>query len=288
MAVKTAIIAAAGFGTRMLPATKAQPKEMITIVDKPAIQYVVEEAVAAGIKNIIFVTSFGKEAIENHFDRNFELEVKLKQKGKKEELKQITRLNEIANISYVRQKEQLGDGHAILTAVPFIERHEPVATMFADDVLDAKTPGLKQVIETYNKYEDPVFMAARVPKRDVSKYGVVDGIELDKQTWQVEKFVEKPAVADAPSNLVHIGRGVLSPDFVKTLSSTKPGKDGEIRLANAYADWIKAKRALYARVLDGEWLGCGNKLQLIRSSIHYGMKHPEIKSELKKYLKKVC
>ena len=288
MAVKTAIIAAAGFGTRMLPATKAQPKEMITIVDKPAIQYVVEEAVAAGIENIIFVTSFGKEALENHFDRNFELEVKLKAKGKKKELEQITKLNELANISYVRQKEQLGDGHAVLTAVPFIERHEPVATMFADDVLDAKTPGLKQVIDTYNKYEDPVFMAARVPKKDVTKYGVVDGIELDKETWQVEKFVEKPAIKEAPSNLVHIGRGVLSPDFVATLGKVKPGKDGEIRLANAYDEWIRAGRVLYARVLDGEWLGCGNKLQLIKSSIHYGIKDPDIKAELKKYLKKVC
>ncbi len=288
MAVKTAIIPVAGMGTRMLPATKAQPKEMITVVDKPVIQYIVEEAVAAGIENIVFVTAIGKRAIEDHFDRNFELEYRLEQKGKAEELKGVAAIGKLAKFSFVRQHKPLGDGHAVLTAVPFVDRHEPVAVLFGDDIIDAKKPGIKQLIDIYNRYGDPVIMVTELPKKEASKYGVIDGVAVDDRTWQIKRFVEKPAPDKAPSNLAVIGRYVLTPDYLEEqLISAKPGKDGEIRLANGFVDRLKAKKPVYAGVLDGAWRQCGDKLNIIKTSIELGLKDPDIKKDLKKYLKTV-
>lgn len=286
MAVKTAIIPVAGMGTRMLPASKAQPKEMLPVVDKPVIQYIVEEAVEAGIENIIFVTAIGKRAIEDHFDRNFELEYRLEQKGKKDILKQVSSIGKLAKFSYVRQNKPLGDGHAVLTALPFVEKHEPVAVLFGDDIVDTKKrSGIGQLIDTYEKYQDPVIMVAEVPKKEVSKYGVIAGTELANGTWEISKFVEKPSVEKAPSNLAVAGRYVLSPEYMARLASTKPGKDGEIRLANAFVDHLKEGKPVYGQVLDGEWLGCGDKFGLIKASIIMGLRHEEVKTDLKKYLK---
>jgi UTP--glucose-1-phosphate uridylyltransferase len=286
MSVKTAIIPVAGMGTRMLPATKAQPKEMITVVDKPVIQYIVEEAVDAGIENIVFVTAIGKRAIEDHFDRNFELEYRLEQKRKHQELKEIAEIGKLAKFSFVRQHKPLGDGHAVLTAVPFIDRHEPVAVLFGDDIIDAKKPGIKQLIDVYNRYGDPVVMVTALPKKEVSKYGVIGGIALDDNTWEIKKFVEKPAPEKAPSNLAVIGRYILTPDFIdEQLINAKPGKDGEIRLANGFVDRLKAKKPVYAGILKGAWRQCGDKLNIIKTSVELGLKDPDIKKDLKKYLK---
>jgi UTP--glucose-1-phosphate uridylyltransferase len=285
MSIKTAVLPVAGMGTRFLPASKAQPKEMLSVVDKPVIQYIVEEAVESGIEQIIFVTAIGKRALENHFDRNFELEYRLKQRGKEDRLAKILELNDIAKFAFVRQPEPLGDGHAILTALPFVEKHEPIAVMFGDDIIDAKTPALKQLISVYEKYEDPVVALQEVPKEDVSSYGVIDGKSVGENAWEIETFVEKPPIEEAPSNLAAVGRYVITPDIFEILKTQKPGKDGEIRLADAFGTHLENGRAMYGRVFDGDRYDCGSKFGYIKAQIELGVKHPEIGKEVKTYLK---
>lgn len=285
MSIKTAILPVAGMGTRFLPASKAQPKEMLSVVDKPVIQYIVEEAVASGIEQIIFVTAIGKRALENHFDRNFELEYRLKQRGKEDRLAKILELNDIAKFAFVRQPEPLGDGHAILTALPFVENHEPVAVLFGDDIIDAKKPALKQLIEVYEKYEDPVVALQEVPKEDVSSYGVIDGKNVGGDAWEIETFVEKPPVEEAPSNLAAVGRYVITPDIFEILKTQEPGKDGEIRLADAFGTHLKNGRAMYGRVFEGDRYDCGSKFGYIKAQIELGVKHPEIGDKVKAFLK---
>jgi UTP--glucose-1-phosphate uridylyltransferase len=285
MSIKTAVLPVAGMGTRFLPASKAQPKEMLSVVDKPVIQYIVEEAVESGIEQIIFVTAIGKRALENHFDRNFELEYRLKQRGKEDRLAKILELNDIAKFAFVRQPEPLGDGHAILTALPFVEKHEPIAVMFGDDIIDAKTPALKQLISVYEKYEDPVVALQEVPKEDVSSYGVIDGKNVGENAWEIETFVEKPPIEEAPSNLAAVGRYVITPDIFEILKTQEPGKDGEIRLADAFGTHLKNGRAMYGRVFDGDRYDCGSKFGYIKAQIELGVKHPEIGDEVKAYLK---
>lgn len=288
MKIKKAIIPVAGMGTRFLPASKAQPKEMLAVVDKPIIQYIVEEAVASGIEEIIFVTSVGKRAIEDHFDRNFELEYRLQQKKKKDELKTISQIGKLAKFAFVRQAKPLGDGHAVLSAIPFIDAHEPVAVLFGDDIIDGKVPALKQLMDVYEKYGDPVVALHKVPKAMVPSFGVIDGIKLSKNTWEVSRFVEKPPIEEAPSDLVVIGRYILTPDIFKRLQETKPGKDGEIRLANAFEDHLAGGKSLYGSVFDGTWYNCGNKLGFLQAQVELGLKHPDIGKDFKKYLRKVC
>lgn len=285
MPITKAIIPVAGMGTRFLPAAKAQPKEMLAVVDKPVIQYIVEEAVASGIKEIIFVTAIGKRAIEDHFDRNFELEYRLEQKKKEKELREIKEIGKLAKFAFVRQTKPLGDGHAVLSALPFVDRDEPVAVMFGDDIIDGKKPALRQLMEVYEEYRDPVVALQKVPRKQVSSYGVIGGKNVKKNIWGIEKFVEKPAVADAPSDLIAIGRYVLTPDIMALLESVEPGKDGEIRLADAFDAYLKQSRALYGCVFDGTRYDCGNKLGFLKAQIELGMKHPETGKELKKYLK---
>lgn len=285
MSIKTAILPVAGMGTRFLPASKAQPKEMLSVVDKPVIQYIVEEAVASGIEQIIFVTAIGKRALENHFDRNFELEYRLKQRGKEDRLAKILELNDIAKFAFVRQPEPLGDGHAILTALPFVENHEPVAVMFGDDIIDAKKPALKQLIEVYEKYEDPVVALQEVPKEDVTSYGVIDGKDVGGDAWEIETFVEKPPVEEAPSNLAAVGRYVITPDIFEILKTQEPGKDGEIRLADAFGTHLKNGRAMYGRVFAGDRYDCGSKFGYIKAQIELGVKHSEIGDKVKAFLK---
>lgn len=288
MNIRKAIIPVAGMGTRFLPATKAQPKEMLAVVDKPIIQYIVEEAVASGIEEIIFVTAIGKRAIEDHFDRNFELEYRLEQSKKLESLGTVKRIGKLAKFAFVRQAKPLGDGHAILSALPFIDKHEPVAVLFGDDIIDARKPALKQLIDVYHKYGDPVVALDEVPKRMVSGFGVIDGIEVETGTYQIKRFVEKPPVEKAPSNLIAIGRYVITPEIYELLQTQKPGKDGEIRLANAFETHLKNKKTMYGVNFDGTWYNCGNKFGFLRAQIELGLKHPETKKELRSYLNSFC
>ncbi len=283
--IRKAIIPVAGMGTRFLPATKAQPKEMLPVVDKPVIQYIVEEAVAAGIEEIIFVTAIGKRAIEDHFDRNFELEYRLAQKHKKEALKQIEAIGRLAKFAFVRQQKPQGDGHAILAAEPFIGPDEAVAVLFGDDIISGKQPAIGQLIDAYNKYEDPIVAIQEVPRNKVSSYGVIDGPKVDRKIWEVNKFVEKPDPDEAPSNLAVVGRYIITPEIIRLLAKQKPGKDGEIRLADAFATYLKANKSMYACKFDGTRYDCGNKLQFIIAQIELGLEHSEVKHELKEYLK---
>lgn len=285
MKIRKAIIPVAGLGTRFLPATKAQPKEMLTLVDKPVIQYIVEEAVAAGIEEIIFVTSVGKRAIEDHFDRNFELEYRLEQQHKKKELEKVSQVGKLAKFAFVRQAKPMGDGHAILSALPFIEKHEPVAVFFGDDVIEAKQPAIKQLIEVYEKYQDPVVGVFEVPKKDVSRFGIVAGIKLSPQVWEVKELVEKPSIEKAPSNLAIVGRYIITPELMEFLKKQKPGNDGEIRLADACASYLKAKRAMYSCVIQGAWLDCGTKINFLKATVAVALTNPEVKEEFAKYLK---
>lgn len=283
--IRKAIIPVAGMGTRFLPAAKAQPKEMLSVVDKPVIQYIVEEAVASGIEEIVFVTAIGKRAIEDHFDRNFELEYRLEQKNKLKELEQIKAIGKLAKFAFVRQNKPLGDGHAVLCAIPFIDLDEPVAVLFGDDIIDGKKPALKQLLEVYEEYHDPVIALQKVPKKQVSSYGVIGGKAVRKNVWEVREFVEKPLVEEAPSDLIVIGRYVLTPEIIALLPTVRAGKDGEIRLADAFAAYLKKDRALYGCVFEGTRYDCGNKLGFLKAQVELGLKHPEIGKDVKKYLR---
>ncbi len=285
MTIRKAIIPVAGMGTRFLPAAKAQPKEMLSVVDKPVIQYIVEEAVESGIEEIVFVTAIGKRAIEDHFDRNFELEYRLEQKKKMKELESIKAIGKLAKFAFVRQTKPLGDGHAVLSAIPFVNQDEPVAVLFGDDIIDGKKPALKQLMEVYEEYHDPVVALQKVPRKQVSNYGVIGGKSVRKNVWEVQEFVEKPAVADAPSDLIVIGRYVLTPEIIALLPEVQAGKDGEIRLADAFAAYLKKDRALYGCVFEGTRYDCGNKLGFLKAQVELGLKHPEIGKELKAYLR---
>lgn len=287
MKIKKAIIPVAGMATRFLPAAKAQPKEMMPVVDKPVIQYIVEEAVAAGIEEIILVTAIGKRAIEDHFDRNFELEYRLREKKKEKELKAVSAIGKLAKFAFVRQNKPLGDGHAVLSALPFIDPHEPVAILFGDDIISGRTPGIKQVMDAYEKFGASVVCMESVPARDAHLYGIMGGEMADKNTMRVSSFVEKPPNGQAPSSYAAIGRYVLTPEIMNILKKQKPGKDGEIRLADAFQTALKKNIPLYGRVLDGIRHDCGNKLGYVIAQIEMGLLHPDIGAHLKKYLKDV-
>lgn len=284
MKIRKAIIPVAGLGTRFLPATKAQPKEMLPVVDKPVIQYIVEEAVAAGIEEIIFVTAFGKRAIEDHFDRNFELEYRLEQKKKFKELEAVSNIGKLAKFAFVRQQKPLGDGHALLAAAPFVGADEPVAILFGDDIITGQVPAIGQLIQTFEKYGDPVIAIQEVPHEDVSRYGVIGGLQIGNNTWEIKQFVEKPAPKAAPSNLAVVGRYVITPEILRRLQTQEAGKDGEIRLADAFESHLADQRPLYGCKFEGRRYDCGNKLQFIIAQIELGLAHPEVKEELKKYL----
>ncbi len=284
--IRKAIIPVAGFGTRFLPATKAQPKEMLTLVDKPVIQYIVEEAVAAGITDIILITGQNKRAIEDHFDRNFELEYLLRQKGKTELLKQMEKISSLARFYYVRQKAPLGDGHAILQARDLVGPDEAVAVLFGDDVVESRIPVIKQLITVYEKYRDPVVAVERVAKADVEKYGIVAATKVETRTYQVQSLVEKPKKEDAPSNLAIIGKYIITPDVMNALAESRGGRDGEIRLIDAFRDVVKT-RSIYAHEFTGERYDCGSKIGFLKATIHFGLQHHEVKTDFAKYLKRI-
>jgi UTP--glucose-1-phosphate uridylyltransferase len=282
--IKKAVIPAAGFGTRFLPQTKALPKEMLPIVDKPIIQYVVEEAVASGIEDIVIVTGWHKRAIEDHFDYPFELEQRLKAWGKKDLLNEVRRIADMANFIYIRQKGTYGNGTPVLSAAEVIG-NEPFVVLWGDEFIYSNPPRAKQCIEAFEKYNHPVISAVRVEKKDVSRYGIVDVTKVEDKIYQISKLVEKPKLEEAPSNLAAHGCYVLTPDIFEELKNLKPGKGGEIWLTDAIKN-LMAKRPIYAKEIEnGKYYDCGNKLEYIKANIDFALKHKDLASGLKDYLK---
>lgn len=286
--IKKAIFPVAGFGTRFLPATKAQPKEMLTVVDKPVIQYLVEQAVAAGIEEIIFVTGRGKRAIEDHFDYSFELEKTLVEKNKLDLVKKVQEIENLAKFSYVRQPVPLGDGQAVLCAAHLVKEDEPVLIMFGDTLYDADISPVKQVIDAYEKYQETIIGLSEVKLEEVSQFGVIGGQELGQGAYKIEKFVEKPPVKEAPSNLVQVGINVITPDVLETLKGMKSGKSGEIRLADAYDAMLEKGLPLYGQKIEGEWLDTGNKFNFIKATLKLGLKNQEIGTDLQKLINELA
>ena len=281
--IKKAVIPVAGLGTRFLPATKAQPKEMLPIVDKPVIQYIVEEAVKAGIKQIVFVTGKHKRAIEDHFDTNFELEYVLEKKGKEELLKLVKGVTNLAEIIYIRQKEPLGLGHAILTAAPAIG-NEPFAVLLGDDIMLSEPPAIKQLMDVFSKYRCTVLGVQRVPEEDVSRYGIVGGKEVEPGVFKVDTLVEKPSIEEAPSNLAITGRYILTPGIFEALKKTSPGKGGEIQLTDGI-ERLGMKEALYAKIMEGERYDTGDKLGFLIATVDFALKREDLKEPLLKFLR---
>lgn len=282
--IKKAILPVAGLGTRFLPATKAQPKEMLAIVDKPVIQYLVEEAVASGITEIIFVTGRGKRAIEDHFDYSAGLEEVLLRQGKADIYKEVRRISNLAKFTYVRQKEPRGDGDALLCAGHLIDG-EAVAVLYGDDIIDAKVPALAQMIKVYEKYKDPVVALERVPRNEISKYGAVKATEIEKRIFEIKSIVEKPTIKKAPSNLAVVGKYIITPEVFKELRELKPVK-GEIRLADALKNLLKT-RSVYGYEFFGKRYDCGSKIGFLKAVVDFGLKHEEVGHDFKKYLKSV-
>lgn len=282
--ITKAILPVAGFGTRFLPVTKALPKEMLPIVDKPVIQYLVEEAVSAGIKEIIFVTGRGKRSIEDHFDDSFELEHNLVEKHKHELLKEIYAISRLAKFAYVRQPKPLGDGHAILCARHLIG-NDPCAILFGDDIIDNPKPCIKQLMDVYEKYGDPVIALEKVPKSEVHRYGVVKGVKIEPRVHQLQDLVEKPKVEEAPSDLTVVGKYVITQDVFNVLESITPGKDGEIRLADALKAVLMKNKPIYGVEFEGKRYDCGSKIGLLRANVDFALKHKELNGDFRKYLK---
>jgi len=280
--IRKAVFPAAGLGTRFLPATKASPKEMLALVDKPLIQYVVEEAVASGIDSVIIVTGRGKTAIEDHFDVSFELETLLRERGKLTELEQVRQISEMARISYVRQKEALGLGHAILQARDLVG-NEPFAVLLSDDIIDSEVPALQQLIDVYEKYDAPVVATMRVKGQEISKFGALDVEEIGDGVFRVKDMVEKPAVAEAPSDLAIIGRYIFPPDIFDEIEQTRPGAIGEIQITDAMRALLK-RREMYAVRFEGTRYDAGDKLGFLMATIEFGLKHEELAEDFKDYL----
>jgi UTP--glucose-1-phosphate uridylyltransferase len=285
MKVRKAIIPAAGLGTRFLPATKAMPKEMLPIVDKPTIQYIVEEAVESGIEDIIIVTGKGKRAIEDHFDNSFELEQNLFEKGKLELLKEVQKSSKMVDIHYIRQKEPKGLGHAIWCARKFIG-NEPFAVLLGDDIVRAEKPCLRQMIEQYDRYKASVIGVQPVSFEEVSRYGIVDGKEIHGRFYSVNNLVEKPKKEDAPSNLAILGRYILSPKIFEVLDNQKPGAGGEIQLTDAIAE-LNRYEAVYAYNFEGKRYDVGEKLGFIKTTVDMALEREDLRDDLLVYLKEV-
>ncbi|QOR68979.1 UTP--glucose-1-phosphate uridylyltransferase GalU [Cytobacillus suaedae] len=280
--VRKAIIPAAGLGTRFLPATKAMPKEMLPIVDKPTIQYIIEEAVESGIEDIIIVTGKGKRAIEDHFDHSFELEQNLFDKGKFELLEEVQKSSKLVDIHYIRQKEPKGLGHAIWCARKFIG-DEPFAVLLGDDIVSAEKPCLKQMIEQYERYNASILGVQTVPKNEVTRYGIVDGNQIGERFYSVNSLVEKPKQEEAPSNLAIMGRYILNPRIFNILGKQHPGAGGEIQLTDAIAG-LNQHEAVYAYDFEGTRYDVGEKMGFIQTTIEFALKREDLRAHLLDYL----
>ncbi|PYS98455.1 MAG: UTP--glucose-1-phosphate uridylyltransferase [Acidobacteria bacterium] len=281
--IRKAVFPAAGLGTRFLPATKASPKEMLPLVDKPLIQYAVEEAVASGIESILIITGRDKSAIENHFDIAFELEQMLQSKGKTEQFNEIRAIAEIANIMYTRQREALGLGHAIYQAKDFAG-DDPFAALLADDVVDAEVPALKQMMDVFEKYDAPVIATMQVKGEAISRFGVIDAEEIEPNVFKIRDMVEKPAFADAPSDLAIIGRYIFTPDIFEAIEKTEPGAGGEIQITDAMRSLLKT-RPFYAVKLDGTRHDAGDKLGFLIATVEFALKRDDLGKEFREYLR---
>jgi UTP--glucose-1-phosphate uridylyltransferase len=284
MQVRKAIFPVAGLGTRFLPATKSSPKEMLPLIDKPLVHYVVEEAVAAGIEHILFVTGRGKRALEDYFDISFELEALLQEKGKDKAFKEIRDIADMVKIYYVRQKQALGLGHAILCAREFVG-DEPFAVLLGDDIIDAEKPCLAQLLDVYRKYRGTVLALEQVPMENISSYGCVKANQLSDRVFEVLDMVEKPKREEAPSDLAIIGRYVLTPDIFPILEKQQPGKGGEIQLTDAIRKLLQ-EEAVYGCRFDGVRHDCGDKLGFLKATVDMALKREEFNNEFKAFLKK--
>lgn len=284
--IRKAIIPAAGLGTRFLPATKAQPKEMLPIVDKPTIQYIIEEAVASGIEEILIITGRNKKCIEDHFDKSVELEMELEKNNKIELLELVRNISDMVDIHYIRQKEPKGLGHAIRGAKTFVG-NEPFAILLGDDVVyNPEKPCLKQLIDCYDEYKTSILGVQTVPENDVYKYGIVDGIVVEDKVCKVKGLVEKPSVEDAPSNTAILGRYIVTPRIFDILDNTRPGKGNEIQLTDALLTLIK-EEAMYAYNFEGRRYDVGDKLGFLQATVEYALRKPELKDDFIKYLKTI-
>jgi UTP--glucose-1-phosphate uridylyltransferase len=285
--VRKAVFPAAGLGTRFLPATKAQPKEMLPLVDKPLIQYGVEEAMHSGVQNIIIVTGRGKTAIEDHFDVSFELEQLLESKGKKDLLNIVRNVSDMIDVAYVRQKEALGLGHAVLRARELVGP-EPFAVILSDDIIDSETPALRQLLDIYEFFGAPVVALMEVPREMISAYGVVDAEPVSHnggrdRLFRIRNMVEKPRVEDAPSNLAIIGRYVLTPEIFQAIDSIEPGSGGEIQLTDALK-FLLRNRPIYGYRFEGTRYDAGDKLGFLKATVEYALKRPDLGSQFRAYL----
>jgi len=283
--VRKAVFPAAGLGTRFLPATKASPKEMLPLVDKPLIQYSVEEAVACGIESILIITGRDKTAIEDHFDISFELEQVLKERGKTEMFDLVRAVSELAKISYTRQKQALGLGHAIYQAKDFVG-NEPFAVLLADDVVDAERPALRQLIDVYEKYDAPVIATMQVAGEAISRFGVIDAeTEVEPGVFKIREVIEKPKFEDAPSDMAVIGRYIFTPELFDALEHTKPGAGGEIQVADAMRELLNNGSPFYAVRLEGTRHDAGDKLGFLIATVEFALKHEDLAADFKQYLK---
>ncbi len=282
MKIRKAVITAAGWGTRFLPATKAQPKEMLPLVDRPAIQYIVEEAAAAGIEQIVVVTALGKRSIEDHFDRSFELETLLDRKGDARGLQAVRRLTDLVDVVYIRQHEQLGLGHAIKITREIVG-DEPFAVFLPDDIIIDRRPAIGQMIEVYDRYESSVLAVRAVDRELTSAYGVIDADEIEPNVFDVKGLVEKPAPDNAPSNLAIVGRYILTPEIFAALESIGPGSGGEIQLTDGIAELMNHQK-VYAYAFSGSRYDTGTPLGLLKASIEIALRRPDISTDFREYL----
>ena len=283
MKVRKAIIPAAGLGTRFLPATKSQPKEMLPIVDKPTLQYIIEEAITSGIEEILIITGRNKQSIEDHFDKSVELELELAQKGKDDMLEMVQNISNMANIHYIRQKEPKGLGDAINCAKSFIE-DEPFAVLLGDDIVDSKSPCLKQLINTFNDYRTTILGVQEVAHENVDKYGIIDAIKIDESSYKVKNLIEKPKKDSAPSNIAILGRYIITPTIFDILDTQEPGKGGEIQLTDALKILCE-REAMYAYKFEGKRYDVGDKLGFLEATIEYALKREDLKDGLLEIIK---
>ena len=284
--IRKAIIPAAGLGTRFLPATKAQPKEMLPIVDKPTLQYIIEEAIESGIEEILIITGRNKKSIEDHFDRSVELELELEHKGKVEMLEMVKSISNMVDIHFIRQKEPKGLGHAIYCAKSFVG-NEPFAVMLGDDIVyNEEKPCLRQLMDCYDEYKTSVLGVQTVLDGDVDKYGIVDGLKIEGNVTKVKGLVEKPSVDEAPGNMAILGRYIITPSIFEILERTKPGKGGEIQLTDALLE-LMSEEAIYAYNFEGRRYDVGDKLGFLEATVEYALRKPELKDAFIEYLKSI-
>lgn len=287
MKVRKAVIPAAGLGTRFLPATKAQPKEMLPIIDKPTLQIIIEEAVQSGIQEILIITGRNKTSIENHFDKNVELELELEKKGNEELLKVVRDITDLVDIHYIRQKEAKGLGHAIHCAKTFVG-NEPFAVMLGDDIVEngEGKPCLQQMLEMYDQFKTSILGVQEIPRENTNKYGIVDGTKIEDRVYRVKDLVEKPSMEEAPSNIAILGRYIINPEIFEILENTKPGKGGEIQLTDALKE-LATREAMYAYNFEGRRHDVGDKLGFLQATVEFALKRDDLRDEFLTYLEDI-